>query len=93
VIAELANCGLFSVAEDRLGTLGPGKVADFAVLSQGIFKVPGADLPKTESVLSIVGERLRSLRMGSNSSSCKFGGVWPRVLSTLGSADRARDNN
>jgi len=35
--------------------LEPGKLADLAVLSQDIFQVPPQDLPKTESVLTIVG--------------------------------------
>lgn len=45
-------------AEDRLGTLEVGKQADLAVLSQDIFKVSNDDLPKTESVLTIVGGKI-----------------------------------
>ncbi|HEX5410310.1 MAG TPA: amidohydrolase [Terriglobia bacterium] len=51
-------------AEDRLGTLEPGKLADLAVLSQDIFKVPDADLPKTESVLTIVGGKVAYAQNG-----------------------------
>jgi predicted amidohydrolase YtcJ len=40
------------------GTLTPGKLADLAVLSQDIFTVTAADLPKTESVLTIIGGRI-----------------------------------
>jgi len=51
-------------AEDRLGTLEAGKLADLAVLSQDIFKVPDADLPKTESVLTIVGGKIAYAQNG-----------------------------
>lgn len=44
--------------DDRLGTLEVGKQADLAVLSQDIFKVSNEDLPKTESVLTIVGGKI-----------------------------------
>ena len=49
-------------AEDRLGTLEVGKQADLAVLSQDIFKVSNEDLPKTESVLTIVGGKITYVR-------------------------------
>jgi len=42
-------------AEKEKGTLAPGMLADLAVLSQDIFTVPVEELPKTESVLTIVG--------------------------------------
>jgi predicted amidohydrolase YtcJ len=42
-------------AEKEKGSLEPGKLADLAVLSQDIFQVPAADLPKTESILTMVG--------------------------------------
>jgi predicted amidohydrolase YtcJ len=45
-------------AEDTKGTLEPGKLADLAVLSQDIFQVPLEDLPKTESVLTMVGGQI-----------------------------------
>jgi predicted amidohydrolase YtcJ len=45
-------------AEDTKGTLEPGKFADLAVLSQDIFQVPLGDLPKTESVLTMVGGQI-----------------------------------
>ena len=40
--------------DDRKGTLAPGMLADLAMLSQDIFKVPPVDLPKTTSVLTVV---------------------------------------
>jgi predicted amidohydrolase YtcJ len=45
-------------AEKDKGSLQPGKLADLAVLSQDIFQVPAADLPRTESVLTIVGGKI-----------------------------------
>ena len=45
-------------AEQDKGTLAPGKLADLAVLSQDIFKVPPSALPKTHSVLTLVGGRI-----------------------------------
>jgi predicted amidohydrolase YtcJ len=44
--------------ERRKGTLGPGKLADLAVLSQDIFHVAPPDLPATRSVLTLVGGRV-----------------------------------
>jgi hypothetical protein len=41
-------------AENEKGTIAAGKLADLAVLSQDIFRVPVDDLPDTKSVLTIV---------------------------------------
>ena len=41
--------------EKDKGSIVPGKVADLAVLSQDIFTVPPEDLPKTRSVMTVVG--------------------------------------
>jgi predicted amidohydrolase YtcJ len=46
------------LAEADKGILAPGKLADLAVLSQDIFTVPVGDLPKTRSVLTLVGGRI-----------------------------------
>ena len=53
VVAYTRTAAFPAFADDRLGTLKPGKLADLAVLSQNIFKVPDTDLSKTESVLPI----------------------------------------
>ena len=45
-------------AENQKGTLEPGKKADFAVLSQNIFDVAPPELPKTESVLTMIGGKI-----------------------------------
>ncbi|HET7452282.1 MAG TPA: amidohydrolase [Thermoanaerobaculia bacterium] len=45
-------------AEKEKGSLEPGKLADLAVLSQDIFTVPTPELPKTTSVLTLVGGKV-----------------------------------
>ena len=45
-------------AEKEKGSLVPGKLADLAVLSQDIFTVPAPELPKTVSVLTLVGGKV-----------------------------------
>ena len=44
--------------EKERGSLEPGKLADLAVLSQDIFRVPPDELPKRESVLTMVGGKI-----------------------------------
>ena len=46
------------LAETQKGSLAPGMLADIAVLSQDIFTVPVEALPRTESVLTLVGGRV-----------------------------------
>jgi predicted amidohydrolase YtcJ len=41
--------------EDSRGSLKPGKLADFTVLSQDIMTIPVADIPKTKCLLTVVG--------------------------------------
>jgi predicted amidohydrolase YtcJ len=45
-------------AEGQKGTLGPGMLADLAVLSQDIFVVPAASLPATQAYLTMVGGKI-----------------------------------
>ena len=45
-------------AEREKGTLAPGMLADIAVLSQDIFTIPVDALPRTESVLTLVGGKV-----------------------------------
>lgn len=45
-------------AENEKGTIAPGKLADLVVLSQDIFAAPVPELPKTRSVLTIVGGKV-----------------------------------
>jgi predicted amidohydrolase YtcJ len=41
--------------EGQKGTIAPGMLADLAMLSQDLFKVPPAEWPKTVSMMTIVG--------------------------------------
>lgn len=58
VIAYTLTSAYAEFAEKEKGSLVSGKLADLAVLSQDIFSVPAADLPKTESVLTMVGGKI-----------------------------------
>jgi len=58
VIAYTRTAAYSEFAEKNKGSLEPGKLADLAVLSQDIFSVPPAELPRTESVLTIVGGKI-----------------------------------
>ena len=58
VIAYTLTSAYAEFAEKDKGSLEPGKLADLAVLSQDIFEVPATDLPKTESVLTMVGGKI-----------------------------------
>lgn len=44
--------------ENEKGTIAPGKLADLAVLSQDIFRVPAGELPETKSVMTIIDGRI-----------------------------------
>ena len=55
VMAYRAASAYAEFEEERKGTLEVGKLADAAVLSQDIPKAPPAELPKSPSVLTIVG--------------------------------------
>lgn len=58
VIAYTLTAAYAEFAEKQKGSLEPGKLADLAVLSQDIFRVPSDQLPKTESVLTMVGGKI-----------------------------------
>lgn len=58
VIAYTATSAYAEFAEKDKGSLEPGRLADLAVLSQDIFTVPAPDLPKTTSVLTLVGGKV-----------------------------------
>jgi hypothetical protein len=58
VIAYTRTSAYAEFAEKDKGTLEPGKLADLAVLSQDIFSVPLPELPKTQSLLTLVGGRI-----------------------------------
>jgi predicted amidohydrolase YtcJ len=58
VIAYTLTSAYAEFAEKEKGSLESGKLADLAVLSQDIFTVDASDLPKTESVLTMVGGKI-----------------------------------
>ena len=58
VIAYTLTSACAEFAEKDKVSLEPGKLADLAVLSQDIFTVDASDLPKTESVLTMVGGKI-----------------------------------
>ncbi len=45
-------------AEKEKGTIATGKLADLVVLSQDIFAAPASELPKVNSILTIVGGKI-----------------------------------
>lgn len=55
ITAYTATSAYAEFEEDRKGTLEVGKLADLTVFSQDILTVPPPELPKTQSVLTIVG--------------------------------------
>jgi len=58
VIAYTLTSAFAEFAEKEKGSLEPGKLADLAVLSQDIFTVDASDLPKTESLLTMVSGKI-----------------------------------
>jgi predicted amidohydrolase YtcJ len=58
VTAYTLTAAYAEFAEKDEGSLEPGKLADLAVLSQDIFRVPPGELPKTEAVLTLVGGKI-----------------------------------
>jgi predicted amidohydrolase YtcJ len=58
VIAYTLTSAYAEFAEKEKGSLESGKLADLAVLSQDIFTVPAEDLPKTVSILTLVGGKV-----------------------------------
>jgi hypothetical protein len=58
VIAYTLTSAYAEFQEKEKGTIEAGKLADIAVLSQDIFTVPAEKLPKTVSVLTLVGGKI-----------------------------------
>jgi len=58
VIAYTLTSAYAEFAEKEKGSLEPGKLADLAVLSQDIFRIAPPEMPKTISVLTIVGGKI-----------------------------------
>jgi predicted amidohydrolase YtcJ len=66
VIAYTLTAAYAEFAEEEKGSLAPGKLADLSVLSQDIFRVPSDDLPKTVSVMTMVGGKVIYTAPGSH---------------------------
>lgn len=58
VIAYTRGSAFAEFTEHEKGTLAPGMLADLAVLSQDVFTVAPPELPKTTSVLTMIGGRI-----------------------------------
>jgi len=58
IVAYTRGSAFAEFAEKEKGTIAPGKLADLAVLSQDVFAVPPPELPKTVSVMTIVGGKV-----------------------------------
>lgn len=58
IVAYTRGAATAEFAEDKKGVLTVGAMADLAVLSQDVFKVPINVLPQTSSVLTIVAGRV-----------------------------------
>ena len=55
--------GAYAASEEASrGSLKPGKYADFVVLSKDILRIPEAEIPATEVVVTVVGGRVRYQR-------------------------------
>lgn len=52
-----AGSAWFAFDDERRGTLEPGKLADVAVLDRDYLSIPAEDLPRLQSLLTLVGGR------------------------------------
>jgi predicted amidohydrolase YtcJ len=58
VVAYTRGSAAAEFAERQKGTIAPGMLADVALLSQDIFKIPLDQLPRTTSALTVVNGRI-----------------------------------
>jgi predicted amidohydrolase YtcJ len=58
VIAYTRGSAYAEFMEKEKGSIAPGMLADLAVLSQDVFTVAPGELPKTESVLTLIGGKV-----------------------------------
>jgi predicted amidohydrolase YtcJ len=58
LIAYTLTSAYAEFTEKEKGSIESGKLADLAVLSQDLFSVPVQDMPKTESILTLVGGKI-----------------------------------
>jgi hypothetical protein len=63
VMKMLTNNGAwFTLKEKELGSLEPGKLADFVVLSKDYFTIPEAEIPTAIPLMTVVGGKTIALR-------------------------------
>ena len=58
VVAFTRGAAYAEFAEKEKGTLAPGMLADFVVLSKDIFTAPAADVPAIRPVLTVIGGKV-----------------------------------
>jgi hypothetical protein len=58
VQAYTAGSAFAEFSENEKGILAKGKLADLTVLSQDIFTAPVSEMPKTQSILTIIGGKI-----------------------------------
>ena len=58
LVAYTHGSAYAEMMETEKGRLAPGMLADLAILSKDIFRIPTAELPSTTSVLTVVGGRV-----------------------------------
>ena len=54
----------YVLKEDQMGTLEPGKLADFAVLDKDIFTIPLEEIPKIRPQMTVMGGKVTHLEGG-----------------------------
>jgi predicted amidohydrolase YtcJ len=55
VYAYTMGAAVASGRQERIGSLSPGKLADFVVLDQDIFEINPLEISKTQVVLTVLG--------------------------------------
>ena len=85
ITAYTATAAHAEFEEHEKGTLESGKLADIAVLSQDVLKASAQDLPRTESVLTIIGGKIayRNMTGKQVKASCNVSGVSFNPYQTL----------
>ena len=58
LVAYTQGSAYAEMMDTEKGSLAPGMLADLAILSKDIFKIPTAELPSTTSVMTVVGGRV-----------------------------------
>ncbi|MBI3896603.1 MAG: amidohydrolase family protein [Acidobacteria bacterium] len=54
--------GFYFMKEDRMGTLEPGKLADFIVIDRDFLTIPESEIPQTDVLMTMVGGKIIHLK-------------------------------